>query len=323
MTTTTTTTTTAENHGGLSLRKALEYTGCSRNAYYNKKKKQDKKECDTKRQLDEELLLEKKIEEIILQRPSYGTRRMAAMLTRIIGKPINRKRVQRIYRKLNLTTPSRKKREIIRSKYNIKKVDRPNEVWEVDLTYIHCGIDGWGYLFNVFDIFTREWVGYCFDLSAVKENAIISIENALVSHKEILVPCNRNSNSNNNGNNNKPTIRTDNGSQYTSNAFRKSMSVLGLSLEHIACNTPEQNGHIESFHKTLKKEYVWPFDFNTYQEAEIAIRDAFIDYNRDRIHSSLGYLTPYEFISKWKQEHLRETTEDVVTEQQTEMINIG
>jgi hypothetical protein len=51
--TTTTTTTTAENQDGLSLRKALEYTGCSRNAYYyNKKKKQDKRELkDTKRQL--------------------------------------------------------------------------------------------------------------------------------------------------------------------------------------------------------------------------------------------------------------------------------
>lgn len=312
---TTTTTTTAENQDGLSLRKALEYTGCSRNAYYyNKKKKQDKRELYTKRQLDEELSLEKKIEEIILQRPSYGTRRMAAMLTRIMGKPINRKRVQRIYRKLNLTTPSRKKREIIRSKYNIKKVDRPNEVWEVDLTYIHCGIDGWGYLFNVFDVFTREWVGYCFDLSAVKENAIISIENARVSHREIKAD---------NNNNNKPTIRADNGSQYTSNAFRKSMSVLGLNLEHIACNTPEQNGHIESFHKTLKKEYIWSCDFHTYQEAEAVIRDAFVDYNQDRIHSSLGYLTPCEFISKWKQEHLRETTEGVVSEQQTEMINTG
>ncbi|MGA9842639.1 MAG: integrase core domain-containing protein [Nitrososphaeraceae archaeon] len=161
-----------------------------------------------------------------------------------------------------------------------------------------------------------HWIS--FDLSAVKENGIISIENALVSHKEIV----HDNDSSNNNNNNKPTIRADNGSQYTSNAFKKSMSVLGLKLEHIACNTPEQNGHIESFHKTLKKEYIWPYDFRTYQEAELAIRDAFVDYNRNRIHSSLGYLTPYEFISKWKQEHPRETDE-VVVEQQTKVINIG
>ena len=68
-------------------------------------------------------------------------------------------------------------------------------------------MDG-GYLFNVFDVFTREWVGYCFDLSAIKENAIISVENALVTHKDIIPQ--------------DLVIRTDNGSQYTSNAFRKS-----------------------------------------------------------------------------------------------------
>ena len=70
-----------------------------------------------------------------------------------------------------------------------------------------------------------------------------------------------------------------------------------MKLEHIYYNTPEQNGHIESFHKTLKKEYIWPNDFQNYQEAESAIRDAFLDYNQNRIHSALRYLTPYEFIS--------------------------
>ena len=152
-------------------------------------------------------------------------------------------------------TPCRRKKEIIRSKIPNVKADRPNQVWEADLTYIHCGIDGWGYLFNVFNIFTREWVGYyCFDLSAVKENAIIAIENALVTHNDIVPE-------------NLLVIRTDNGSQYTSKAFRKSLSVLlGLKLEHIYYNTPEHNGHIESFHhKTLKKEYIWSNDFQNYQ----------------------------------------------------------
>ena len=55
----------------------------------------------------------------------------------------------------------------------------------------------------MFDIFTREWVGYyCFDLSAVKENAIIAIENALVTHNDIVPE-------------NLLVIRTNNGSQYT------------------------------------------------------------------------------------------------------------
>jgi hypothetical protein len=101
---------------------------------------------------------------------------MAAMLTRVFGIPINRKRVQRIFRKMGYILPSKSKKEILRTKTPNVKANRPNQVWEADLAYVHCGIDGWGYLFNVCDIFTREWVGYCFDLSAVKENAIISLE---------------------------------------------------------------------------------------------------------------------------------------------------
>jgi hypothetical protein len=99
------------HHYGLSLRKALAYAGCRRNTYYySKKMEKKKKPRDTKyqqRQLDQ-TVLEKKTEEIILQRRSYCTRRMATMLIRVIGKPINRKRVQKIYHQLNLTVPSRK-----------------------------------------------------------------------------------------------------------------------------------------------------------------------------------------------------------------------
>ena len=294
------------NNRRMSVRKALAYSGCSKNTYYYnsiEQKKYSENHITTAAAAavtaSSSSSIEQEIQQISMERPSYGTRRMVAMLTRILGIPVNRKRVQRIFRKMGYITPCRRKKDIIRSKVPNVKADRPNQVWEADLTYIHCGIDGWGYLFNVFDVFTREWVGYCFDLSAIKENAIISIENALVTHKDI-VPENL-------------VVRTDNGSQYTSKAFRKSILVLGLKLEHIYYNTPEQNGHIESFHKTLKKEYIWSNDFQNYQEAELAIRDAFTDYNQNRIHSSLRYMTPYEFISKWKMQQ----------EEKMKVINIG
>lgn len=84
------------------------------------------------------------------------------------------------------------------------------------------------------------------------------------------------------------------------------------SLQHIAYRTPEQNGTIESFHKTLKREYVWPFDFQSYQEAERAIAAAFLDYNLSRIHSALGYLTPYEFLELWFADEQDERQEEKV-----------
>ncbi|MDG7036563.1 MAG: transposase [Nitrososphaerota archaeon] len=77
-------------------------------------------------------------------------------------------------------------------------------------------------------------------------------------------------------------LRVDNGPQYASNTFRRSAKALVAKLEFIAYRTPEQNGNIESFHGRFKREYVWPQDLNTFQEANTAIADAFIDYNSRR-----------------------------------------
>jgi hypothetical protein len=68
----------------------------------------------------------------------------------------------------------------------------------------------------------------------------------------------------------------------------------------IVFDAPEQNGHMESFHKTLKREYVWTRDFQSFQEASEALQEAHIAYNQKRIHSSLGYITPHEFLAKVK-----------------------
>ncbi len=59
------------------------------------------------------------------------------------------------------------------------------------------------------------------------------------------------------------TLRTDNGSQYTSRMFRESLKRLGIRHELIAYRTPEQNGHIESFHGSIKREYLWPHEFGS------------------------------------------------------------
>jgi transposase InsO family protein len=266
----------AMREAGASLRDALEHSGSSWNLYYHQEKP---------RLIPPDPYVVRKVQELIVERPSYGTRRVAAQLSRELGVPINRKRVQRIFRALGYTEPAKTKNEIIRATDKAPKASRPCELWQTDLTYIPCGVDGWCYLFNVLDVFSREWAGKQFSPTATKDNAIISVENALVSHREM-----------------DPTgmrLRADNGPQYTSKAFRESMQVLGLRLEHIMYRTPEQNGAIESFHRTLKKEYVWPFEFESFQDAEKAVDAAFVDYNERRIHSSLGYLTPSEFLELW------------------------
>ncbi len=127
-------------------------------------------------------------------------------------------------------------------------------------------------------------VSYVFDKYAVKENAILSVEKALIKRPGAVGV----------------RLRTDHGSQYGSRSFKDSMRVLGVRQEFIAVNTPEQNGHMESFHKTLKREYVWTRDFQFFQEASETIQEAYVDYNQHRIHSALGYQTLYEYLAEIK-----------------------
>ena len=184
---------------GASLRDALRYSGSSWNLYYHEKKA---------RVIPPDPFTVEKVEELIAQRPFYGTRRVAAQLSRELGVPVNRKRIQRIFHALGYTEPAKTKNEIIRARDKAPKASQPYELWQTDLTYVPRGADGWCSLFNVIDVFSREWAGKQFSPTATKDNAILSVENALVSHKELLNPTLR--------------LSADNGPQYKSRAFRES-----------------------------------------------------------------------------------------------------
>ena len=140
--------------------------------------------------------------------------------------------------KLGRIEPQKTKNDIIRTNRKLFKPDAPNRLWETYMTYVWCGMDGWCYCFNVADCFTRRWISYAFDVDATKQVAIDSITNAVSVENP---DCSR------------LRLRTDNGTQYTRNDFRKAVSVFGIKHEFIWKHTPEQNGHVESSHKTLKK----------------------------------------------------------------------
>ncbi len=100
-----------------------------------------------------------------------------------------------------------------------------------------------------------------------------------------------------------PTLQCDNGFQYAGKRFRKAASRLGIRPKFIWKSTPQQNGHIEAFHGTFKREYIWPHDFANYQQAEAVMAEAFRDYNRNRLHSALKYVPPDEFLVSWEAVH--------------------
>ncbi len=264
-------------HGQLSLRKSLMYADVSRRRWYYEPRPQE---------IGLNSAVVDAVRRISRRRPTYGTRRMAAQVTRDTGTATNRKQVQRIFRKMGYIQPQKTKNEIVHTGRRLFKPKAPNRLWETDITYIWCGMDGWCYCFNVIDCYTRKWITYAFDVDATRHVAVESITNAVAAEKP---DCPR------------LRLRTDNGNQYTSRDFRMAVRALGIGKhEFIYKNTPGQNGHVESFHKTLKKEYVWPHDFTNYQKAEQVLAEAFADYNNERIHSAIGYMTPVEFAAQWE-----------------------
>ena len=263
----------------MSSRKALSYIGASYNMLYYRG-------VSKKRQVPVDQRIARLVKKISTERPAYGTRRLAAAVSRKTGVRVNRKQVQRICRRTGLIAPFTTKKEAVRHGSRRVEASRPYEIWEADITYIPAGAS-WAYCYTMLDVFTREWVGYALSTTAAAPAAVEALLDALHRHPG-ADPAGL-------------TIRTDHGSQYTGQVFNAAIRTLGLRHEYIWYKTPQQNGHLESFHGKLKFEYVWPSDPESFQEAEEIILGAFVDYNERRLHSATGYMPPVEFAAKWRE----------------------
>jgi transposase InsO family protein len=77
------------------------------------------------------------------------------------------------------------------------------------------------------------------------------------------------------------------------------MKLMGIGHEYIQKSTPEDNGDIESFHSSLKTDYILVTDLETFEDAKKLMKYAFSDYIRTRPYSSIDYLPPEEFERRW------------------------
>jgi transposase InsO family protein len=223
--------------------------------------------------------IEESIIRIASERPTYGYRRVWAVL-RNCGIRVNRKEVRRVLRERNLSLPYARHRG--RTKYrNLFRPTGPDQLWETDITYIPTQ-QGITYLMCVKDSFTKEWQGYQYSRSCLSRDAIMAVEDAVMRAFGGDVPEGL-------------VLRTDNGPQYIARQFRSSMNLLGISLEYIQKHTPEDNGNIESLHNSIKTDYVWTDDFIDFNDADVKLSKAFIDYSNVRPHSSVDYLPPSVF----------------------------
>lgn len=156
-------------------------------------------------------------------------------------------------------------------------VDKPSKKWVGDITYIYTKETGWSYLAIVMDLFDLKVVGWSYGLNMTDDLVIEAFNKALI----------------NRGLEKNGIFHSDRGSQYTSNDFEKLLLSLDLKHSYSKKGYPYDNASMESFNSILKKEEVNVNNYKTFNEAKLAIF-TFIEswYNNQRIHSTLGYITP-------------------------------
>jgi len=225
--------------------------------------------------------------------PTYGYRRLTAMLRRE-GQLVNSKRVRRLMEELGIhgQRPLRRKRTTNSNhpfpRYpnlveNLEIV-RPEQVWVADITYIRL-LREFVYLAVIMDVFTRLIRGWHLGRSLDQNLTLIALDKALSSHS--------------------PEIHhSDQGVQYAATEYVRRLQDGDVAISMASVGEPRENGYAERLMRTIKEEQVDLTEYLDFDDAYGQIR-TFVEavYNRKRIHSALGYLTPEEFEQQWQRRH--------------------
>jgi putative transposase len=222
-------------------------------------------------------------------RKRYGSPRIYQQLLRE-GYTIGKKRVERLMQEISIQAVAKKKYKATTGSAHAKPVaenhlnrnftpDKPNTSWVADITYIWT-VEGWLYLATIMDLYSRKIIGWSLRDRLTKELVIAALGMAVKQRN--LSP--------------DLLLHSDRGSQYASELYQL------LLLKHaIICSMSGKgncwdNAVMESFYRTLKVELIYQNQYETRREAQ---RDIFeyieVFYNRERLHSSLGYYTPEEY----------------------------
>ena len=249
----------------------------SRSSYYKNLNKKESKRSIENRFLESEILNIYRA-----SKSRYGAPKIYEKL-RANGVFISLKRTQRLMNKLGIKSIVCKKFRPFSSKNKVENRENiiKRDFSTTDITYIHTIKDGWCYLASVMDLDSRKPMSKNIDTTL----AIKALDNAYKLQKpaEGLI------------------LHSDLGSQYTSYEFGKYVKDHKMIHSFSGKGNPYDNACIESFHLVLKKEevnLVKYFDFDAARLATFEYIESW--YNRERIHSSLGYITPQEWEDKVK-----------------------
>lgn len=217
----------------------------------------------------------------------YGYYKITIVLKRKFKLIINKKKVYRLCKKLDILRPQRKiKHTHPRRIAQNRVVTTSNSLWEVDIKYGYIqGEDRFFYVLSYIDVYDRSIIDYHLGLSCKAEDATITLKRAMIKRNL----------------HNKETdliIRSDNGPQFRSFHFEDTCIELETEHERIPYATPNKNAHIESFHRLLEDECLSRHEFESFAHAYKEVSNYIKAYNKVRIHSSIGYISPNEYYAK-------------------------
>lgn len=242
----------------------------ARSSYYY----QPQPECE------ENLRLMRRLDQLYLEHPYYGSRRMAAAVSAEWSQQINRKRVQRgmrlmgleaLYPKPHLSRPA-PGHEIFPYLLRGLRIERPNQVWSSDITYLPLR-GGFLYLTAVLDWYSRFVLSW--ELSNTMDGWFCrsALEAAWVWGQPDI-------------------FNTDQGAQFTASEYLQMLKDRAIRISMDGRGRALDNVFIERLWRSVKYELIYPGDFCHGQQLATALRDYFWHYNHRRPHQALRYATP-------------------------------
>lgn len=218
---------------------------------------------------------------------SYGYRKLTKLLRRNYNLIINKKKVYRLCKELDILRPQRRKRTSYPRKLARNRViTTSNQLWETDIKYGFIeGEQRFFFICSFIDVYDRSIIDYHIGLSCSGKDVIQTLQRALLK-RQLFDKME------------KPVIRSDNGPQFISHAFEQGCEKFTIEHERIPPKTPNMNAHIESFHRIFEDDCLSRFQFQTYEEAYKEVAWFIKYYNERRMHSSILDLSPKEFYEK-------------------------
>jgi len=223
------------------------------------------------------------IDKRFLDHPCYGVERMTDYLKQDLGYPVGEKRIRRLYKIMNLKAIYPKKNLSKANKADYKfpyllrnlKVERPNQVWQADITYIPM-YRGFMYMFAIIDVYSRKIMGW-------------DVSNTMSAEwcRDVMLDTMRK--------HGKPGIfNTDQGSQFTSAVFIEALKKNEVQISMDGKGRALDNVFIERFWGSLKREKIYLNPPNGGVDLYKQVKDYVNFYNTERRHKSIGKVTPDE-----------------------------